>query len=136
MADVFLIPKDDFEMAKKIKGEKAIEPVTTAAAVPDVSAKSSIAETTKKRARGRPKGSKSAKKAVTVAKKKAGRPKGSKNRPKNVTVGMKRPRGRPPGSTKKATKVLSGNSSDLRSVITQIVRDEVHSALLAAFKAL
>jgi len=132
LADVFLIPKDDFEMAKKIKGEKAIEPVTSAEAVQDVSA----IVPTKKRARGRPKGSKSTKKPVTVAKKKAGRPKGSKNQPKDEAVAVKRPRGRPPGSTKNAVKVIGGNSLDLRSVITQIVRDEVHSALLAAFKAM
>jgi len=92
-----------------------------------------------KRGRGRPKGSKSATKVPNKTKGKRGRPKGSKNKKSSLTGGsntgglaMKRGRGRPPGSGKKAAVSASG----LRGIITQIVRDEVHAALLQAFKGL
>lgn len=83
---------------------------------------------TRKRGRGRPKGS--SKKPAAKAKGRPGRPKGSKNQPKSLITTGKRPRGRPAGPSKKAGVALSG----LRGVIVQIVREEVHAALLQAFK--
>lgn len=82
--------------------------------------------------RGRPKGSKTAAKAPKKTKGKRGRPKGSKNKSAKAVTTGKRPRGRPPGSGKKAALTPVG----LRGIITQIVRDEVHAALLQAFKGL
>ncbi len=83
--------------------------------------------------RGRPKGSKNAGKAAPKKTKgKRGRPKGSKNKPQSLVSAGKRPRGRPRGSGKKPGMSPSG----LRGIIVEIVREEVHAALLQAFKGI
>lgn len=120
-------------MAKKKKAEaeaaEANDGAAATAAIPAVGTDKPKAK------RGRPAGAKSSKKvsqALVKAKGRRGRPKGSKNKAKS-TVGIgKRSRGRPPGSGKKVNTTPSG----LRGVIVNIVREEVHAALLQAFKGL
>jgi len=119
-------------MAKKTKAATDSESETKKdEATQDVNVESPKVSAPKKRGRGRPKGS--VKKVIVKKTGKRGRPKGSKNRPKDLLATSKRPRGRPPGSGKKQS---AAGGPDLRRIVTQIVREEVHAALLEAFKAL
>jgi len=131
-------------MAKKKKAAEAESTDTSVETTAVLETPASEVEKPKAK-RGRPAGSskKAATKASKPAKKakgKRGRPKGSKNKTKSIKVSggdgtggnaIKRGRGRPPGSGKK-TAIASPNG--LRGIITQIVREEVHAALLQAFK--
>jgi len=117
-------------MAKKSKNASASTGESSSEELPKETAAESTASGPMKRGRGRPKGTQ--KKPDVKKKGKRGRPKGSKNRTKAPLSIGKRPRGRPPGSSKKAMPT----GTNLRGIITEIVREEVHSALLAAFKGL
>jgi hypothetical protein len=122
-----------FSMAKKKKPDAEVAESTDSVTAP---VETSAPRTDKpKSKRGRPKGSKNAAKAPKAPKKakgKRGRPKGSKNKSASLVTTGKRPRGRPPGTGKKAALTKVG----LRGIITQIVREEVHTALLQAFKGI